>query len=60
MAERPGPADPRRLTAHVADGKLTGTKLAVPDGDVADFAVVAVHGGPRARGCISSISPAPA
>jgi acyl-CoA dehydrogenase len=45
MAERPGPADPRRLTAHVADGRLSGAKLAVPDGDVADFAVVAVHGG---------------
>ncbi len=45
MAERPGPADPRRLTSHVADGRLTGTKLAVPDGDIADLAVVAVHGG---------------
>jgi acyl-CoA dehydrogenase len=45
MAERPGPADPRKLTAHVVDGKLSGMKLAVPDGDVADFAVVAVHGG---------------
>jgi acyl-CoA dehydrogenase len=45
MAERPGPADPRKLTAHVASGQLSGTKLAVPDGDVANFAVVAVHGG---------------
>jgi acyl-CoA dehydrogenase len=45
MAERPGPADPDHLTAHVSDGRLTGTKLAVPDGDVADVAVVAVHGG---------------
>jgi alkylation response protein AidB-like acyl-CoA dehydrogenase len=45
MAERPGPADPRKLAAQVTDGRLTGTKLAVPDGDVADFAVVAVHGG---------------
>ena len=45
MAERPGPADPDRLTAHVSNGRLTGTKLAAPDGDVADFAVVAVHGG---------------
>jgi acyl-CoA dehydrogenase len=45
MAERPGPADPRKLTAHVANGHLSGTKLAVPDGDVANFAVVAVHGG---------------
>jgi acyl-CoA dehydrogenase len=46
MAERPGPADPDRLTTHVSNGRLTGAKLAVPDGDVADFAVVAVHGGP--------------
>ncbi len=45
FAERPGPANPTRLAASVADGKLTGTKLAVPDGDVADFAVVGVHGG---------------
>ena len=45
MAERPGTSDPRKLTASVAGGRLTGTKLAVPDGDVADFAVVAVHGG---------------
>ena len=45
MAERPGASDPRKLTAHVSDGKLSGTKLAVPDGDIADFAVVAVHGG---------------
>ena len=28
----------------MADGKLSGTKLAVPDGDVADFAIVAVQG----------------
>jgi acyl-CoA dehydrogenase len=45
MAERPGPADPSKLTAYVADGRLSGTKLAVPDGDIADIAVVAVHGG---------------
>jgi alkylation response protein AidB-like acyl-CoA dehydrogenase len=45
MAERAGPADPNRLVAHVSAGRLTGTKLAVPDADVADFAVVAVHGG---------------
>jgi acyl-CoA dehydrogenase len=43
MAERPGPADPTRLTASLTDGRLSGTKLAVPDGDVADFAIVAVH-----------------
>jgi acyl-CoA dehydrogenase len=45
FAERPGPSNPTRLAASVTDGKLTGTKLAVPDGDVADFAVVGVHGG---------------
>ncbi len=45
MVERPGPADPCKLAAHVADGRLSGTKLAVPDGDVADVVVVAVNGG---------------
>lgn len=45
LAERPGTSDPRKLTAQVAGGKLTTTKLAVPDGDIADFAVVAVNGG---------------
>ena len=45
MAERPGPSDPSRLTATVTGGALTSVKLAVPDGDVADFAVVAVNGG---------------
>jgi alkylation response protein AidB-like acyl-CoA dehydrogenase len=45
MAERPGAADPNRLVAHASGGRLTGTKLAVPDGDVADLAIVAVHGG---------------
>jgi alkylation response protein AidB-like acyl-CoA dehydrogenase len=51
LAERPGPVDPAALTAHIADGKLSGTKLAVPDGDVADFAVVAV-GADRSPGLV--------
>jgi alkylation response protein AidB-like acyl-CoA dehydrogenase len=42
LAERPGPIDPGKLTTLIAEGRLTGSKLAVPDGDVADFAVVAV------------------
>ena len=46
MAERPGPADPAKLAAQATDGRLTGTKLAVADGDIADFAVVAVRGAP--------------
>jgi alkylation response protein AidB-like acyl-CoA dehydrogenase len=45
MAERPGAADPAKLLKSVSSGRLTVTKLAVPDGDVADFAVVAVNGG---------------
>ena len=45
MAERAGAATPERLTATVASGRLTGTKLAVADGDIADFAIVAVNGG---------------
>jgi alkylation response protein AidB-like acyl-CoA dehydrogenase len=43
MAERPGAVDPGKLTTHCTDRSLTGSKLAVPDGDVADFAVVAVR-----------------
>jgi acyl-CoA dehydrogenase len=41
LAERPGTSDPAKLTAAVAAGRLTGTKLAVPDGDIADIAIVA-------------------
>jgi acyl-CoA dehydrogenase len=44
LAERAGTSDPRRLTATVNDGTLTTVKLAVHDGDIADFAVVAVNG----------------
>jgi acyl-CoA dehydrogenase len=44
-AERPGLVDVRKLDATVTDGKLTGTKVPVPDGDVADIAIVAVRGG---------------
>ncbi len=45
LAERAGTSDPRKLTATVNGGTLTAVKLAVPDGDVADFVVVAVNGG---------------
>jgi acyl-CoA dehydrogenase len=43
MAERPGPVDAARLATHISAGGLSGNKLAVPDGDVADFAVVALR-----------------
>ena len=42
IAERPGPISPGTFTTALTDGRLAGTKLAVPDGDVADFAVVAI------------------
>ncbi len=44
-AERPGSFDPAKMTASVAAGRLQGTKLAVPDGDIADIAIVSVNGG---------------
>ena len=44
MAEGPGKADPRKLRTTLRSGALTGEKLPVPDGDVADLAVVAAQG----------------
>jgi len=41
--ERPGPFDPHKLDARVTGGWLHGTKRAVPDGDIAGFAVVAAR-----------------
>ncbi len=45
-AEGPGLVRPDRLDTVAADGRLTGAKVAVPDGADADFAVVAVRGTP--------------
>jgi acyl-CoA dehydrogenase len=44
-AEKPGPLDPRRLETSLSGGKLTGTKAAVPDAEIADFAIVSVRAG---------------
>jgi alkylation response protein AidB-like acyl-CoA dehydrogenase len=41
MAEGAGEPLARSLRARVEDGRLTGTKTPVPDGDTADFAIVA-------------------
>ena len=51
-AERAGPVTPKTIQVTFADGKITGTKTAVADGGVADFAIVSVRsgGGPDARG----------
>ena len=44
MAERPGSFNPEKMTATVTNNRLTGRKLAVPDGDIADLAVVVANG----------------
>jgi alkylation response protein AidB-like acyl-CoA dehydrogenase len=44
LAEGPGRAAPRRLRTAFRNGTLAGEKLPVPDGDVADIAVVAAQG----------------
>jgi alkylation response protein AidB-like acyl-CoA dehydrogenase len=50
-AERAGVVTPRTVHLSVADGRLTGAKTAVPDGEIADFAIVTARtGGADARG----------
>ncbi len=44
LAEGPGKADVRKLRTTLRNGVLTGEKLPVPDGDVADVAVVVAQG----------------
>jgi acyl-CoA dehydrogenase len=44
LAEGPGQVSPKAVRAKVAGGALTGTKLPVADGDVADFAITAAEG----------------
>jgi len=43
VAEGPAKVDPRKLRTSFRGGTLTGEKLPVPDGDVADLAVVAAQ-----------------
>ncbi|HEY7204893.1 MAG TPA: acyl-CoA dehydrogenase family protein [Methylomirabilota bacterium] len=49
MAEGPHVVTPANLTARVEGGHLTGTKMPVLDGDVADFAVVLAGDGGAGR-----------
>jgi alkylation response protein AidB-like acyl-CoA dehydrogenase len=46
FAESGGPVTPRSIKALVSGGTLTGTKIPVADGDVADFAIVAARTSP--------------
>jgi len=52
FAEGPGKADVRKLRTTFRGGVLSGEKLPVPDGDVADVAIVAAQGD---RGVILTI-----
>jgi acyl-CoA dehydrogenase len=45
FAERPGRVTPAAVQARGEGGRLTGVKVPVPDGDTADFAVVAARAG---------------
>src|SRR5690349_12039186 len=49
LFEGKGKLSPAMIKASVANGALTGTKVPVPDGEIADFAVVAAHGGTSGR-----------
>jgi alkylation response protein AidB-like acyl-CoA dehydrogenase len=42
-AEGPGEVTPNRIATRVSAGRLSGTKLPVPDGLIADYAVVAAR-----------------
>jgi alkylation response protein AidB-like acyl-CoA dehydrogenase len=44
LAEGPGKADVRKLRTTFRNGVVTGEKLPVPDGDVADVAIVVAQG----------------
>jgi alkylation response protein AidB-like acyl-CoA dehydrogenase len=46
FAETVGAVTPKTLQLAAADGRLTGAKTAVPDGDIADFAIVAARSSP--------------
>jgi len=47
LAEGPHAASPRTIKARYEGGKLTGVKTPIPDGDVADFAIVVATTGSK-------------
>jgi alkylation response protein AidB-like acyl-CoA dehydrogenase len=52
-AEGPQPPSPRTVRAALADGRLTGSKLPVPDGEAAHVAVVLVNSGGSGQRALS-------
>lgn len=51
-AERVGAVSPKAIQMSAVDGRITGVKTAVADGEIADFAIVSARSaaGPDARG----------
>ena len=49
LFERPGNPSPRAIATAVSGGTLSGTKLPVPDGAIADIAIVAARTGQSGR-----------
>lgn len=45
-AERAGAVTPKTIQISVSEGRLTGAKTAVADGEIADFAIVSARGAP--------------
>jgi len=54
LAERPGPFSPVELTTKMAGGRLDGSKIAVADGGVATFAIVACQ--QSVTGCLALVA----
>lgn len=55
MSEGPGAAGPRTIETSFGGGKLNGTKIPVPDGDFADFAIVLANTGGKGDRALSLV-----
>ncbi len=55
MSEGPGAAGPRTIETSFSGGKLNGTKIPVPDGDFADFAIVLANTGGKGDKALSLV-----
>lgn len=56
VAEGPGALKAERLSTTLAGGKLSGTKIMVADGDVADLAIVLAKGEDGPQLCVTDLA----
>jgi len=56
VAEGPGNPDPASYSVSYSNGKLSGAKIPVIDGDIADFAVVIAKSGQGASLCLVDLT----